>query len=152
MAWKTSSQAWRIGIYRPFLINYVFRKRTLNHYRAITTRAWREIMHAYEDTPYEKWVYSCRKMMLPDGRKQPENGRRFTEQTFARSKSTAWGANPTAPDFSIAVSATSASAVSPRVWTTAPSVKTTFAISCPALSSWPRKPARHWKLSEMLNN
>ena len=27
MAWKTSSQAWRIGIYKPFLINYVFRKR-----------------------------------------------------------------------------------------------------------------------------
>ncbi len=62
MAWKTSSQAWRIGIYKPFLINYVFRKRTLNHYWAITTRAWREILHAYEDTPYEKWVYSCGKI------------------------------------------------------------------------------------------
>lgn len=43
-------------------INYVFRKRTLNHYWAITTRAWREIMHTYEDTPYEKWVYSCGKL------------------------------------------------------------------------------------------
>jgi hypothetical protein len=115
MAWKTSSQAWRIGIYKPFLINYVFRKRTLNHYWAITTRAWREIVHAYEDTPYEKQVYSCGKMILPDGRKQPENGRSFSEQTFARSKSTAMGANPRAPDFSIAISVTSASAVHPRM-------------------------------------
>mgnify|MGYP001826403981 CR=1 FL=1 len=32
--------------------NYIFRKRTLNHYWAITSKAWREIMRSYEDTPY----------------------------------------------------------------------------------------------------
>lgn len=42
--------------------NYTFRKRTLNHYWAITTKAWRKIMRSYENTPYEKWVYSCGKI------------------------------------------------------------------------------------------
>ena len=39
--------------------NYVFRKRTLNSYNAITTKAWRKIMQKYEDN---KWVHSCGKI------------------------------------------------------------------------------------------
>jgi hypothetical protein len=35
---------------------YVFRKRTLNYYWAITTDAWREVMKKYENN---KFVYSC---------------------------------------------------------------------------------------------
>jgi hypothetical protein len=38
---------------------YVFRKRTLNSYWAITTAAWEEIMQRYR---YNKWVYSCGKI------------------------------------------------------------------------------------------
>jgi len=36
--------------------NYVFRKRTLNSYNAITTAAWRKVMQRYENN---KWVHSC---------------------------------------------------------------------------------------------
>lgn len=42
--------------------HYIFRKRTLNEYWAITTEAWREIMRSWEGTPWEKWVYSCGKI------------------------------------------------------------------------------------------
>jgi hypothetical protein len=42
-----------------FKRDYVFRKRTLNSYWAITTRAWRRIMGIYQDN---KWVYSCGKI------------------------------------------------------------------------------------------
>jgi len=38
---------------------YIFRKRTLNSYWAITTAAWEEIMRRYR---YNKWVYSCGKI------------------------------------------------------------------------------------------
>lgn len=41
------------------LANYVFRKRTLNSYWAITTEAWETIMAGYK---YNKWVYSCGKI------------------------------------------------------------------------------------------
>lgn len=36
--------------------NYIYRKRTLNSYNAITTEAWEKIMANYK---YNKWVYSC---------------------------------------------------------------------------------------------
>ena len=39
--------------------NYVFRKRTLNNYWAITTEAWERIMARYR---YERWVFSCGKV------------------------------------------------------------------------------------------
>ena len=39
--------------------NYVFRKRTLNSYWAITTEAWEMIMLRYK---YNIWVYSCGKI------------------------------------------------------------------------------------------
>jgi len=39
--------------------NYTFRKRTLNSYWAITTKAWEEVMDNYK---YNKWVYSCGKI------------------------------------------------------------------------------------------
>lgn len=39
--------------------NYIFRRRTLNSYWAITTKAWEEIMNNYR---YNKWVYSCGKI------------------------------------------------------------------------------------------
>lgn len=39
--------------------NYVFRKRTLNSYWAITTEAWRQVMKRYENN---KWVHSCGKI------------------------------------------------------------------------------------------
>lgn len=42
-----------------YLEDYVERKRTLNSYWAITTRAWREVIQRYEDN---KWVYSCGKI------------------------------------------------------------------------------------------
>ncbi len=42
--------------------NYVLRKRTLNRYHAITTAAWRRVMRRWEDTPEERWVYSCGKI------------------------------------------------------------------------------------------
>ena len=35
---------------------YIFRKRTLNSYNAITTKAWKKIMKKFK---YNKWVYSC---------------------------------------------------------------------------------------------
>jgi len=39
--------------------NYVFRKRTLNSYNAITTAAWESVVWKYR---YNKWVYSCGKV------------------------------------------------------------------------------------------
>ena len=39
--------------------DYIFRKRTLNEYWAITTNAWRRVMARYEDNMY---VYSCGKI------------------------------------------------------------------------------------------
>jgi hypothetical protein len=39
--------------------NYIFRKRTLNSYYAITTKAWEEIMEEFKYNPY---VYSCGKI------------------------------------------------------------------------------------------
>lgn len=39
--------------------DYIFRKRTLNSYNAITTQAWREIMRMFQDNHY---VYSCGKI------------------------------------------------------------------------------------------
>jgi len=39
--------------------NYIFRKRTLNSYNAITTDAWEKVMFQYK---YNKWVYSCGKI------------------------------------------------------------------------------------------
>jgi len=39
--------------------NYVFRKRTVNSYWAITTQAWEDVMARYK---YNIWVYSCGKI------------------------------------------------------------------------------------------
>ena len=39
--------------------DYVFRKRTLNPYWAITTEAWETVMAKYR---YNRWVYSCGKI------------------------------------------------------------------------------------------
>jgi hypothetical protein len=39
--------------------NYMFRKRTLNSYNAITTDAWKNIMDKYRENV---WVYSCGKI------------------------------------------------------------------------------------------
>jgi hypothetical protein len=39
--------------------DYIYRKRTLNSYYAITTAAWEKVMSAYR---YNKWVYSCGKV------------------------------------------------------------------------------------------
>jgi len=39
--------------------NYIWRKRTLNSYWAITTKGWRQVMQRYENN---KWVYSCGKI------------------------------------------------------------------------------------------
>lgn len=39
--------------------SYIFRKRTLNSYWAITTEAWEGVMARYK---YNKWVYSCGKI------------------------------------------------------------------------------------------
>lgn len=39
--------------------NYIFRKRTLNYYWAITTAAWEEVMNRYR---YNIFVYSCGKI------------------------------------------------------------------------------------------
>ncbi len=39
--------------------NYIYRKRTLNCYHAITTAAWRKVMQRYQDN---KWVHSCGKI------------------------------------------------------------------------------------------
>lgn len=45
-----------------FKADYIFRKRTLNSYWAITTNAWRRVMKIWQDTKWEKWVYSCGKI------------------------------------------------------------------------------------------
>lgn len=42
--------------------HYIYRKRTLNDYWAIKTDSWRKIMRYWQDSPYEKWVYSCGKI------------------------------------------------------------------------------------------
>jgi hypothetical protein len=39
--------------------NYVFRKRTMNSYHAITTASWRNVMSYHENN---KWVHSCGKI------------------------------------------------------------------------------------------
>jgi hypothetical protein len=39
--------------------NYIFRKRTMNSYFAITTAAWEKVMSRYK---YNRWVYSCGKV------------------------------------------------------------------------------------------
>lgn len=39
--------------------SYVFRRRTMNSYHAITTAAWENIMARYK---YNRWVYSCGKI------------------------------------------------------------------------------------------
>jgi len=39
--------------------DYVFRKRTLNSYNAITTEAWERVMNLFK---YNKWVHSCGKI------------------------------------------------------------------------------------------
>jgi len=39
--------------------SYIFRKRTLNSYYAITTKAWEKVMKPYK---YNQWVYSCGKI------------------------------------------------------------------------------------------
>lgn len=44
--------------------NYIYRKRTLNSYYAITTKAWRRIMERYQDN---KWVHSCGKIEGEEG-------------------------------------------------------------------------------------
>lgn len=52
--------AYFTGKMRPgFEHNYVFRKRTLNSYNAITTEAWERVMSKYK---YNKWVHSCGKI------------------------------------------------------------------------------------------
>ena len=47
--------------------DYVFRRRTINHYQAIRSAAWRRIMRLWQDSAEEKWVYSC-------GKVEGENG------------------------------------------------------------------------------
>jgi len=42
--------------------NYEFRERTTNSYFAIKNEVWREIMSRWDNTPAEKWVYSCSKV------------------------------------------------------------------------------------------
>jgi len=44
--------------------NYVFRKRTLNSYWAITTKAWEMVMAPYR---LSRWVYSCGKVEGEEG-------------------------------------------------------------------------------------
>lgn len=44
--------------------SYIYRKRTLNSYYAITTEAWRTIMKRYENN---RWVHSCGKIEGEDG-------------------------------------------------------------------------------------
>ncbi len=45
-----------------FECDYIFRKRTLNSYWAITTNSWRKVMAYWQNSQYEKWVYSCGKI------------------------------------------------------------------------------------------
>ena len=42
--------------------NYIFRERTINSYYAITTESWRRVSRFWEDTEYDKWVYTCGKI------------------------------------------------------------------------------------------
>lgn len=42
--------------------HYTFRKRTINSYWAINTESWRTVMRYWNDTKWEKWVYSCGKI------------------------------------------------------------------------------------------
>jgi hypothetical protein len=39
--------------------DYIYRKRTINSYWAITTEAWELVMRRYK---YNKWVHSCGKI------------------------------------------------------------------------------------------
>lgn len=48
-----------LSIPEEFKKYYIFRKRTLNSYWAITTEAWEQVMSRYK---YNKWVYSCGKI------------------------------------------------------------------------------------------
>lgn len=48
ITWDGQTVAWEKG--------YIFRKRTLNSYWAITTRSWRDIMTRYR---FNKYVHSC---------------------------------------------------------------------------------------------
>jgi hypothetical protein len=52
------------SLYRP---HYTFRKRTLNSYHAITTASWRTVMKYWQDSKWEKWVYSCGKIEGENG-------------------------------------------------------------------------------------
>lgn len=45
--------------YQKMYKNYIFRKRTLNSYWGITTKAWEMVMGNYR---HNKWVYSCGKI------------------------------------------------------------------------------------------
>ncbi len=45
-----------------FECDYIFRKRTLNSYWAIRTNSWRKVMVYWQNSQYEKWVYSCGKI------------------------------------------------------------------------------------------
>jgi hypothetical protein len=47
------------SIPEDFRQDYMYRKRTLNSYYAITTDAWERVMQRYK---YNKWVYSCGKI------------------------------------------------------------------------------------------
>jgi hypothetical protein len=53
---------YRTAVPQAHRTDYILRKRTLNRYQAIRTAAWRRIMRLWEDTPAEKWVYSCGKV------------------------------------------------------------------------------------------
>lgn len=39
--------------------DYIYRKRTMNEYWAITTKAWERIMYELKWKDHNKWVYSC---------------------------------------------------------------------------------------------
>jgi hypothetical protein len=56
---------------------YVYRKRTLNSYYAITTDSWRYIMKTWRDTKYERWIYSCGKIEGEKGSEFKGNSCRF---------------------------------------------------------------------------
>ena len=55
------------SIPEEYRAHYIFRKRTLNSYYAITTSSWRTVMKYWQDSPYEKWVYSCGKIEGENG-------------------------------------------------------------------------------------
>jgi hypothetical protein len=59
MAYHKTPEAILKGYPDEVVMGYIFRKRTLNEYWAITTDAWRKSMARYEDNPL---VYSCGKI------------------------------------------------------------------------------------------